>query len=84
MIHKIYRIISNFGIFGKWQQWSKVPPYEKSERIKCIEYVRMDDVKLKAVDIEQICHLIDEAESMNPDCSVYQWVASEFNRKHFT
>lgn len=83
---KIYRIITKMGIFGCWQTFKNKPIDDIPGSVKCIEYVRTDDAKLKGSDIEELAWLIEEYRTREPDCSVhqlYELIASEFNRKHF-
>ena len=49
-MNKIYRIITKMGIFGYCQEFKNKPLDEskyKPGRVKCIEYVKIDDAKLK-------------------------------------
>ncbi len=86
---KIYRIITKMGIFGVWQRFSDKPIDESKyvpDKVKCIEYVKTDDAKLNANDIEELEYLIEEYKTSEPDCSkhqLYQLIASEFNKRHF-
>lgn len=70
-------------IFGWFQEW-KNAPCKESKNVKCVEYIRKKDIELTAKDIETIEFLIEKARSMNPDYSIYPWVAAEFNRLRFT
>ena len=86
---KIYRIITKMGIFGYWQEFKNKPIDESKYtpgRVKCIEYIRTNDAKLKGSDIEELVWLIEEYRTREPDCSehqLYELIASEFNRRHF-
>ena len=77
------------GIFGYCQEFKNKPLDEskyKPGRVKCIEYVKIDDAKLKWSDIEELVWLIEEYRTCEPDCSehqLYELIASEFNRMRF-
>lgn len=83
---KIYRIIYKMGIFGCWQKFQNKPIDDIPGKLKCIEYVRTDEAKLKGSDIEDLVWLIEQYRTSEPDCSehqLYELIASEFNRRHF-
>ena len=78
---KIYRIIYKMGIFGYWQEFKNKPIDDIPDRVKCIEYVKTDDAKLKGSDIEELEWLIEKYRTCEPDCSehqLYELIASEF------
>lgn len=93
-MNKIYRIIYKFGIFGYRQGWFDKPIFWgkeikpgstdlKKDGVACVEYVQTEDAELTGKDIEMIENMIEEANFDRPDYPVYNYVAAEFNRKHF-
>lgn len=89
---KLYRIFYKLGIFGWRQMFSTEPIFygkkidlksEEFKDVKYIEYVKTEDAKLTAKDIEEIESLIEDAKASDPDYGIHKWVAAEFNRKKY-